>query len=107
MKLFPKEWSLKESPIILTEGGLEYSHETELTFLKTFPRCRASFIYDELVSCSPSKHRRNKNPLTLTVLLTTARCIHLTYILMAKLRTEDWGNTKNNIIVIDPNIIIS
>lgn len=69
MKLFPKEWSLKQSPIIMTEGGLEYSHGTELTFLKTFPRCSASFIYDELVSCSPSKHRRKKNPLTVQCFL--------------------------------------
>lgn len=38
----------------MTEGGLVYSHGIKLTFLKTFPICRASFIYDELVSWPPA-----------------------------------------------------
>lgn len=89
VKLFPKEQSLKQSPIIMTEGGLEYSLGTEATSLKTFPRCRASFIYDELVSCCTSKHRSKKNPLTVPVLLITSRRIHLTYMLIAKLRAVE------------------
>ena len=89
MKLFPKELSLKQSPIIMREGGLEESHSPELTLLQTFPRCRASFLCDELLGCSISKHRRRRNPLTAPVLLTTLRCIHLTCILIAKLRTVE------------------
>lgn len=88
MKLFLKELSLKQSPIIMTEGGLEDSHRRELTLLKTFPRCRASFLCDELLSCSTSEHR-GRNPLTAPVLLITLRCMHLTCILIAKLRTVE------------------
>lgn len=31
MKLFPKELSLKQSPTIMREGGLQESHSAELT----------------------------------------------------------------------------